>query len=86
MIFARLILLALISVALANPLLGDVHRRRADVPGGFTAGGFAPQDDTITVHIALAQRDFRVWKRLFTLLLLREVPSMASISAKIRYV
>ncbi|TFL02133.1 Pro-kumamolisin, activation domain-containing protein [Pterulicium gracile] len=48
MIFARLILLALISVALANPLLGDVHRRRADVPGGFTAGGFAPQDDTIT--------------------------------------
>lgn len=59
MISTRFTLLAvLILAALANPLLGDAHQRRTDLPEGFTTAGSAPQDETITLRIALAQRDF----------------------------
>ena len=52
------LLAALITAALGNPLRGDIHQRRTDLPKGFTALGSAPQDETITFRIALAQRDF----------------------------
>lgn len=59
MITTRFTLLAaLVSATLANPLLGRIHQQRSDPPQGFTAAGFAPQDEAITFRIALTQRNF----------------------------
>lgn len=51
-----ILLVALISAALANPL-GSTHQRRSGPPEGFSAVGFSPQDETITFRIALTQKD-----------------------------